>query len=147
MIDLPTILVVVIYFDPLTSLLEWSNQLRTSSTACGFFFCSCLLMLELISNLAHASGIPYNTVSTHYYTWHLNCYYMESKERFYLLPRYRRTTDLPTLIQTVSRYSSLLHSYKPFKCLTKFTTTQNLKVHSYILLWTVTVTDNLNQSI
>lgn len=71
----PTILVVVIYLDPLTSLLEWSNQLRTSSTACGFFFCSCLLMLELISNRAHASGIPYNTVSTYYHTWRLKCYH------------------------------------------------------------------------
>ena len=55
----PTIFVVVIYLDPFTSLLEWSNQFRTSNTACGFFFCSCLLMLELTSSRAHASGIPY----------------------------------------------------------------------------------------
>lgn len=138
MIDSPTILVVVIYFDPLTSLLEWSNQLRTSSTACGFFFCSCLLMLELISNLAHASGIPYNTVSTHYYTWHLNCSPPSSATP---LPPH----SLSSLMQTVSCYSWLLRSYKPLKFLTKFTTTHNLKLHSYILFWTVTVTDNLNK--
>lgn len=55
---LPTIFVVVMYLDPLVSLLELSNQFRTSSTAWGFFFCSCLLMFELLSRSAQASGIP-----------------------------------------------------------------------------------------
>lgn len=40
-------------------LLLLSNQLSTSSTAWGFFFCSILLMLEFINNTAHCSGMPY----------------------------------------------------------------------------------------
>ena len=54
----PTIFVVVIYLEPFVSLLLLSYQFKTSNTACGFFFCSCLLILLDISNLAHASGIP-----------------------------------------------------------------------------------------
>ena len=35
-----------------------SYQLSTSKTAWGLFFCSCLLILEDISSLDQASGIP-----------------------------------------------------------------------------------------
>lgn len=55
---LPHILVVVMYLEPLFSFVEWSYQLSTSRTACGFFFCSCLLMLEDMRSFAHCSGIP-----------------------------------------------------------------------------------------
>lgn len=48
----------VIYLELGRCLLLLSNQLSTSSTACGFFFCSCLLMLEFFSMSAHCSGIP-----------------------------------------------------------------------------------------
>lgn len=48
----------VMYLELGLCLVVLSNHLRTSSTACGFFFCSCLLMFEFISRRAHASGIP-----------------------------------------------------------------------------------------
>ena len=56
----PTIFVVVMNLEPFASLLLLSYQFRTSSTAWGFFFCSCLLMLLDINNLAQASGIPWD---------------------------------------------------------------------------------------
>ncbi|TNN44203.1 hypothetical protein EYF80_045578 [Liparis tanakae] len=34
------------------------RNLRTSSTACGFFFCSDLVMLEVWRSRAHCSGMP-----------------------------------------------------------------------------------------
>lgn len=48
----------VMYLELGLCLVVLSNHLSTSSTACGFFFCSCLLMFEFISRRAHASGIP-----------------------------------------------------------------------------------------
>lgn len=41
---------------------ELSYQFSTSNTACGLFFCSCLLMFECINSLDHASGIPYKEI-------------------------------------------------------------------------------------
>lgn len=63
LINLPECVAValVIYFELGLCLLLLSNQFNTSRTAWGFFFCSCLLILEFISNRAHASGIPCKT--------------------------------------------------------------------------------------
>ena len=47
----------LMYFWLLTVSLE-SQNLRTSRTAWGFFFCSSFVMLEVWSNRAHCSGIP-----------------------------------------------------------------------------------------
>lgn len=49
---------VVMYLELGRCLLLLSNQLRTSRTACGFFFCSVLLMLLFISRFIHCSGKP-----------------------------------------------------------------------------------------
>lgn len=56
--ELVVVVVFIIYLEFGRCLLLFSNQFSTSSTACGFFFCSCLLMFELIRSRAHASGIP-----------------------------------------------------------------------------------------
>lgn len=55
----------VIYLELGLCLLLLSNQFNTSRTAWGFFFCSCLLILEFISNRAHASGIPCKNITVH----------------------------------------------------------------------------------
>lgn len=52
------VVAVVMYLELGLCLLLLSNQLSTSRTACGFFFCSCLLMFEFISKRAQASGMP-----------------------------------------------------------------------------------------
>lgn len=61
--ELVVVVVFIMYLEFGRCLLLFSNHVNTSSTACGFFFCSCLLMFELISSRAHASGIPYKQIS------------------------------------------------------------------------------------
>lgn len=70
----------VIYLELGRCLLLLSNQFSTSNTACGFFFCSCLLMLEFFSMSAHCSGIPCKfergnmiEISILLHTWHRFC--------------------------------------------------------------------------
>lgn len=58
-LNLPKVLLIVMYFESSFSLVDVSYQFKTSKTACGFSFCSNFVIFEFFNNIDQVSGKPY----------------------------------------------------------------------------------------